>query len=141
MTRVCQPHAASDVLLLAMDSAQFGAHGAQLPRAPWVVRLLVEQLIAELPDGPTRETILALRDPQRGVTNHRVAPVMNQLAASAFIKPFGSFDTAVWMIADRGRTAADALWCKVTTAEADSVRSAAQRAMAIFVAWSKTSRP
>ena len=138
---MCQPHAASDVLLLAMDSTQLSPHGGQLPRNPWVVRLLVEQLIAELPDGQIRETILALRDPQRGVTNRRLAPVLDQLAASAFIEPCGSFDNAMWMIAHRGRTAADALWCEIAPAEAESVRSAAQRATAILVAWSKTSRP
>ncbi|WP_074368125.1 MULTISPECIES: hypothetical protein [Mycobacteriaceae] len=137
---MCQPHGASEFLLLAMDSAEFGAHSARLPRIPWVARLLVEQLIAELPDGHARETILTLRDPQRGVTDRRLAPVMEQLAALAFIEPFGSFDNAVWMVADRGRAAADTLWCEITPAEAESVRTATQRAMAIFVAWSKTSR-
>jgi len=118
---VRQFRAASDVLLLAMDSAQSTAHGTQLPRTPWAVRLLVEQLIDALPDGPARETVLALRDPRRGVTNHRVAPVMSELAACAYIQPFGSFENAVWMIAERGRAAADALWLEVTPAEAESV--------------------
>lgn len=136
-----RPHAASEVLLLAMDSANFGAEGAQVPRTPWVLRLLVEHLIDELPDGPNREKILELRDPQRGVTNRRVAQAMNHLVVASFIEPVGSFNEAAWAVAKCGRAAADALWQDFKPAEAESVRLAAQRAMAIFVAWSKASRP
>ncbi len=80
-------------------------------------------------------------DEQRGVTDRRVAPVLCQLIAAALIKPHGAFEEAVWVIAEPGRNAADELWGEVATDEAEAVRSAAQRAMAIVVAWSKTARP
>ena len=140
MTHVSQPDKVSDVLLIAMESAQFGPCGTQLPRVPWAVRVLVEQLIIMLPEGSTRDAVLPLRDPKRGVTTRNIAPVLRQLTAESLIIPNGVRADAVWTITDAGHATLDTLRSTLPRKDARAVQAASQRAMAIVVALSKAAR-
>lgn len=126
------------MLLAAMESGQAGRGEARLPRAPWAARVLVEQLFAVLPEGDTRDILLPLFDPVQGVTNRKVAPVIRQLTADSKIAPTGVGNNAKWIITEVGCEASVIFRSTLPGNDGNAVRLASQRAMAIFVAWSKT---
>lgn len=140
MTSMSQSRKATDVLLVAIDSAQFGQYHTRFPRAPWATRVLVEQLIDLLPDGTTRDAVLALRDPERGVINRNISPVIRQLTAESLITPNGFHSSAFWTITRTGYEALESVRPSLSDRENSAVQAASQRAMAIIVAWSKTAR-
>ncbi len=115
--------------VLAISISSLG----RLPRSPWAVEVLVEQLAAEAPD----DTSL-----QRAVRRLRMkssSGLLLDMAAKKVIKPLGDGATAVYVIADGFAQRVTAVEQGLTGEEADALRRAAQRSNAIFAAWAKAS--
>lgn len=124
-------------LVLAVDAAE---HEGGLPRAPWVMRVVIEQLESRMPSMP-RQWIGNVRRPGRGVVDSRVRPVIDQLVQGGFLHPRGVGESATWRVGEGRRDDIDDLWRALSTDAACAVRAAAQRSAAIAVAFSKTARP
>lgn len=132
---------ASDVLLLGIDAAcvAVGGPGA-FPRQQWAVHVLVEQLLRELPRGTAAAATMGwFWEPGRGVTNYRVAQVTEHLAFEGRLLPVGHGPLAQWTLPPERLEVAQ-LRKRLTLAEADGIETAAQRTLAISVAWSKARR-
>lgn len=135
------PFGASDVLLLGIDAACLadGGFGA-FPRQQWAVQVLAEQLLRELPVNSATATAMRwFWAPGRGVTTYRVAQVTDCLAANGRLVPTGRGSVARWTIPPE-RLDVTSLRQRLTVREAEGIDAAAQRALAIAVAWSKARR-
>lgn len=124
-------------IVLAVDAA---ARDGGLLRAPWVMRVVVEQMEARLAALPPR-FFAGARRPGRGVVDSRVQPMISQLLGSGFLQPVGVGVAAMWVVDESRRDEIDGLWHSLPSGVEAAVRAAAQRAAAIAVALSKTARP
>jgi hypothetical protein len=122
-------------VLLGIDAAS--AHSGGLPRAPWVMRVLVEHLRDGL-DGSRKKSFGGIAETGRGVTDQRVQPLVWNLVESGYIVPVGIKAEALWTVAPEHVESVTTMWSALSTNEAQIVRRAAQRAAAIFVALSNT---
>lgn len=114
-------------------------HGAGFSRAPWVMRVFIEQLRDGLPHSRTA-TFAATAEPGRGVTDRLVQPLVSSLVDSGHIMPVGVGEAAVWVIPAESAGSVATIWAGLPANEARIVRRAAQRAAEMVVALSNTRR-
>lgn len=149
MTRLDQnrcraPIADVDSVLLSglnavIATAAEHGHAQGIPRQPWFLRILVEQLMAALPicsrDG---HAIATLRDPQRGVTNRSVRAATDRLMIAGLLAPGVIEREPVWIIPATQSQALSQAWRKAAGPERTAIVRAAQRTLAASDAWLKT---
>ncbi len=124
-------------MVLAVDAA---ARDGGLLRAPWTMRVVVEQIEARLAAMPSRFFADARR-PGRGVVDSRIQPMISELLGNGFLQPMGVGAAAVWVVDESRRDEIERLWRSLPLEVEAAVRAAAQRALAIAIALSKTARP
>lgn len=128
----------SALLLLGIGTAQ-RCGDAGIKRDAWLIRALVEELRVSLPShGPAAAAASRYWDPQRGVSERAVARATEELLQSGFLHPVGTGREAKWIVSPLHADTLDELWSVLSKAEQKAVRTSAQRALAISVAWSKT---
>lgn len=101
------------------------------------MRVVIEQIEEALSFLP-RSYFDSARAPQRGVVDARVQPIVQRLIHNQYLRPRGTGPEAVWLVGDERRAEVDDLWRGLQPDVAEALVSAAQRAAAIAVAWSKT---
>jgi hypothetical protein len=126
-------------LRTAIDAAPAGMPG--ISRHTWVLKVLFEQLVFLLPrDSPSGRAIARVNDSCRGVTDAVVARATDHLLGSDFLIADGSGHTAVWQIKPGRIAEVDRMIGGLSPTENLAMRTAAQRTLAMSLAWSKTFR-
>lgn len=123
------------LLLLSVEAAE--GHGRRVSRAPWVMRVIVEQLAAGL-DGSFAHAVAGATDPNRGVTDRTVQPVVLRLVENGHLVPLGTGEHATWTVSADVRRALSAVKESMRRQDVRVIDRAVQRAAAIEVALSKT---
>lgn len=126
------------LLVLGVDAAT-ALDGRGLSRAPWVMRVVVEAIEDALRDVPAKYFDGAHRV-GRGVVDAAVQPIVHALVETGHLVPVGVGASAMWQVGHARRVEIGALWRAISPPVASAVRVAAQRAVAIDVALSKTAR-
>lgn len=129
-------------MLLAIDAASEYSRetGQELSRRAWVGRALVEELLRLLPPGRAARSLSRLSIDGRGVTDSVVDGAFLDLAAGGWLIPSGVSAKSVWAVDVDRRSEIDDLWTTITEDERRAVQRAAQRVVAVSVAWSKKLR-
>lgn len=126
------------VMLLGIDAFE-AESGVGIGRAKWAARALVEALWAAMPSsGAVSACLLRFWDPQRGISDRVVARATNELLDSGFLEPAGVGDEAVWLVSPDRAAQVQSIWGALRVDERAAIRTAAQRALAMSVAWSNT---
>ena len=130
------------VVLLAIDAASEYARetGQEFSRRTWVGQALVEDLLRLLPPGRAARSLGRLSADGRGVTDSAVDSAFLDLAAGGWLIPSGLHAHSVWAVDASRRSEIDDLWTPLTEEERRAVQGAAQRVVAVSVAWSKKLR-
>ncbi|CAM4355914.1 hypothetical protein MB901379_00017 [Mycobacterium basiliense] len=102
--------------------------------------MLVEELLRSLPSSHALRTLQRLFTAGRGVTGASTEDVFLDLAQGGWLVPDGIGSTATWMIDASRRVQVDELWSTLSQDEARAVQVAAQRVIAVSVAWSNKRR-
>jgi hypothetical protein len=128
------------VVLLAIDAASEYAHetGQELSRRPWVSQALIEELLRVLPPGNAARSLGRLAG--RAKADSVFQLLLLDLAASGWLIPSGVHEHSVWAVDASRRSEIDDLWTSITEDEQRAVQRAAQRVVAVSVAWSKKLR-
>lgn len=128
------------LLLLGMDAVRLET-GQGVARAKWVARALVEELAAAMPPSATISSVLdQCRDPQVGVSDSAIARATNELLDAGFLEPRGIGDQAIWAIVPNRAGEVSQLWSALAPREKSAFHMAAQRTLAMSVAWSNRRR-
>jgi hypothetical protein len=133
----------SAVVLLAAYVASEYAHqtGAQVSRRSWVRQALIDELVRLLPTGGgAARSIRRLVTEGRGVTESVADDVFLDLAAGGWLAPSGLYADATWTVQNDRRDDIVGLWSALTKEEQNAIQRAAQRTVAVSVAWSKKAR-
>jgi len=130
------------VLILGVDAATaYGkAMGSTLSRRPWVAQMLVEELLRELPHGNAHRALGRLFSGGYGVSESSVEAVFVDLAQCGWLNVEGVGAESRWRLNESRTSQVSQLWQSLNDNEARAVRTAAQRTIAISVAWSKKRR-
>lgn len=130
------------VVLVAVHVA--GEHasyvGAELERSSWVRLALIEELLRELPRGRAQRALRRLVIEGRGVTESAADAVFFDLTLNGWLVPRSVHADATWEVDPGRRGEIDGLWASLAEPERRAVQKAAQRTMAVSVAWSKKLR-
>lgn len=130
------------VLVLAADAAI--AYGqvthSTFSRRPWVAQMLVEELLSELPAGNALRALRRLFVEGYGVSESAAESAFFDLVHTGWLVAEGTAAQAAWGLGVSRSEQVDQLWQTLSETEARAVRVAAQRTMAISVAWSKKRR-
>ena len=129
-------------MLVGVDAA--GEHarriGAELARSAWVRQALIEELLRELPRGRAQRALRRLAIEGRGVTGSAADAVFFDLTLNGWLIPHGVHVQATWEVDASRRDEIDRTWETLTEPERRAVQKAAQRTIAVSVAWSKKLR-
>lgn len=130
------------VVLVAVDAMKRHAEqiGAELGRDSWLRQALIEEVLQVLPSGHAQRALRRLRTDGRGVSESAVDAVFYDLALNGWLIPRGVRSQATWEIDASRRDEIDELWAAFTDSERRAVERAAQRTMALSVAWSNKLR-
>lgn len=130
------------VVLVAVDAAgEHASHiGAELGRSSWIRQALIEELLRELPRGRAQRALRRLVTDGRGITESAADAVFFDLTLNGWLVPCGARADATWEVDTGRRHEIDGLWASLTEPERRAVQKAAQRTMAVSVAWSKKLR-
>lgn len=130
------------VLVLGVDAAI--AYGqvthSSFSRRTWVAQMLVEELLSELPTGNALRALRRLFVDGYGVSESAADAAFSDLVHTGWLVAEGIAAEAAWTLDVDRAEQVDQLWRTLSEAEARAVRAAAQRTMAISVAWSKKRR-
>jgi hypothetical protein len=130
------------VVLVAVDTLAEHASqiGGELERRAWIRQALIEELLRSLPRGRARRALRRLATEGRGVTESAADAVFFDLTLNGWLIPFGVHAQATWEVDSSRRGEIDGLWASLTEPERRAVQKAAQRTIAVAVAWSKKLR-
>jgi hypothetical protein len=133
---------ASKALLIGLHAVQDAAPGgSRMPRQPWALKVLAEQLLCELPpNSPVGQAIRGLHDPKRGVTSLAIHRATEDLVSSNYLVGRDVGHDATWAISPDREAEVDAMVRGLSTRELAAARRAAYDAVAISEAWSNTFR-
>lgn len=130
------------VVLLAVDVAAESARhiNADLGRSSWIRQALIEELLRALPRGRAHRALRRLSTERLGVTESDADDVFFDLTLNGWLIPRGTNADASWEVDASRRGEIDSLWAALTESEQRAVEKAAQRTIAVSVAWSKKVR-
>lgn len=114
--------------------------GGELGRSSWIRQALIEELLRELPRGRARRALRRLVTEGRGLTESAADAVFFDLTLNGWLIPRGVHGDASWEVDASRRREIDVLWALLSESERRAVQKAAQRTMAVSVAWSKKLR-
>ncbi len=130
------------VVLVAIDA--LGRHaeqiGAELGRDSWIRQALIEEALQALPCGLAQRALRRLRTGRRRVSETAADAVFYDLTLNGWLIPRGVHSEATWEIDTGRQDEIDGLWAALTDLERRAVERAAQRTMALSVAWSNKLR-
>lgn len=130
------------VVLVAVDAVCQHAQqvGAEVGRSSWIRQALIEELLQALPRGRAQNAVRRLTTEGRGITESAADAVFYDLTLNGWLIPRGVHSQATWEIDTSRRDEIDGLWAALTESERRAVRGAAQRTIALSVAWSNKAR-
>lgn len=130
------------VVLVAVDALRRHAEqvGAELRRDSWIRQALIEEVLQALPSGLAQRALRRLKPDSRGVTESAADAVFDDLTLNGWLVPRGVSPQATWEIDRSRRDEIDGLSAALTESERRAVERAAQRTMALSVAWSNKLR-
>ena len=130
------------VVLVAVDAiAEHARHiGAEFGRSSWIRQELIEELLRALPRGSAQQALRRLVTERRGVTEADADAVFFDLTLNGWLIPRGAHAAATWVIDTSRRGEIDGLWAALTEPERRGIQTAAQRTIAVSVAWSNKLR-
>lgn len=131
------------ILLLLVDAIREKPDGlgasTGIPRHDWLMKVLVEQLLAAAsPNGELTTVAVLLADSDRGVTKSSIAPVLHELIMTERLVPTGVGREARWRVSREHAIEISKLRERISDEDLKTIEIAAQRAQEISVAWSKT---
>lgn len=129
-------------MLVAVDAVDEHARhiGAELGRSSWIRHALIEELLRTLPRGGAQKALCRLVTEKRGVTEADADAVFFDLTLSGWLIPRGVHAGATWEVDKSRRGEIDGLWEAFTEPERRAIQTAAQRTIAVSVAWSNKLR-
>src|SRR5262249_40161626 len=127
-------------ILLGIDSAvgHGEMNGSGFSRKSWVTEVLIERLLANLTNGAAAQTLGKIWTTGKSVTPASANAIVNELVLAGLLEPRGLHATARWHVTSSRRAEVDALWAALTATDRGAIQRAAQEAVAMSVAWSKT---
>lgn len=131
------------VVLVAVDALRRHSEqvGAGLRRDSWIRQALIEEVLQALPSGLAQRVLRRrLKPDRRGVTKSAADAVFDDLTLNGWLIPRGVSSQATWEIDSSRMDEIDGLWAALTESERRAVERAAQRTMALSVAWSNRLR-
>ncbi len=140
MTAIAFSHEAVVLMAIRAASAHSGTQPG-LSRHTWVLKVLLEDLQRHIPQRSAVAAALGRAiHPDLGITDACVNSATDRLLATQYLVPNGTGADATWTVANDRVGHVDEMLAMLGAAERSALSKAGQRALAMSLAWSKTSR-